>query len=171
MQAKYKAMLCSERRLGYSTLAGATDLTIHLNGTQPVSRKTVQYQCDAKGAAMGLPATAFPVEYINGAGNSLAVVPVHGVSLIFANVSSASAHAMQPGNISGGTQPDRLTSTPIRSQARRSPPAIGSTPSNVKSLSNLHRPAEYSSSTIAAVARRCGTLGHHVCPSDGVPSR
>jgi membrane-bound inhibitor of C-type lysozyme len=65
-------------------------LTIHLSGSQPVSRKTVQYQCDAKAAAIGLPATVFPVEYINGAGNSLAVVPIHGNSLIFANVMSGS---------------------------------------------------------------------------------
>ena len=77
--------------LGFSTaVAGATDLTIHLKGTQSLSRKTVQYQCDAQGAAMGLPATAFPVEYINGAGNSLVVVPVHEASLIFANVNSGS---------------------------------------------------------------------------------
>ena len=32
----------------------------------------------------------FPVEYINGAGNSLAVVPIHGNSMIFANVMSGS---------------------------------------------------------------------------------
>jgi membrane-bound inhibitor of C-type lysozyme len=73
-----------------TALASASDLTIHLTGSQPVSRKTVQYQCDAKAAAIGLPAATFPVEYINGAGNSLAVVPVHGNSLIFANVMSGS---------------------------------------------------------------------------------
>jgi membrane-bound inhibitor of C-type lysozyme len=39
---------------------------------------------------MGLPAGAFAVEYINGAGNSLVVVPVHEASLIFANVVSGS---------------------------------------------------------------------------------
>ncbi len=88
MQAKWNLIMLAA--LGYSTLAGATDLTIHLNGTQPLSRKTVQYQCDAKGAAMGLPAGAFAVEYINGAGNSLVVVPVHEASLIFANVVSGS---------------------------------------------------------------------------------
>jgi membrane-bound inhibitor of C-type lysozyme len=87
MQAKWITLAA----LGCSTaLAGATDLTIHLSGSQPVSRKVVQYQCDAKAAAIGLPATAFPVEYINGGGNSLAVVPVHGNSLIFANVMSGS---------------------------------------------------------------------------------
>lgn len=87
MQAK----LITLAVLGCSTaLAGAKDLTIQLSGSQPISRKIVQYQCDAKAAAIGLPATAFPVEYINGAGNSLAVVPIHGNSLIFANVMSGS---------------------------------------------------------------------------------
>jgi membrane-bound inhibitor of C-type lysozyme len=88
MQAKWTPIMLAT--LGFSTLAGATDLTIHLNGTQPLSRKTAQYQCDAKGAAMVLPAGAFAVEYINGAGNSLVVVPVHDASLIFTNVVSGS---------------------------------------------------------------------------------
>ena len=89
MRAKWKLMMMAA--LGCSTaVAGATDLTIHLKGTQPLTRKTVQYQCDAKATAIGLPATAFPVEYINGAGNSLAVVPIHGSSLIFSNVMSGS---------------------------------------------------------------------------------
>ena len=89
MRTNWKLMTMAA--LGCSTaMAGATDLTIHLKGTQPLTRKTVQYQCDAKGAAMGLPTAAFPVEYINGAGNSLVVVPVHDTSLIFANVNSGS---------------------------------------------------------------------------------
>jgi membrane-bound inhibitor of C-type lysozyme len=71
-------------------LAGASDLTIHLNGSQPISRNTVKYECDAQGVKMGLPVGVFSVEYINGAGNSLAVVPVGGNSLIFANVVSGS---------------------------------------------------------------------------------
>jgi membrane-bound inhibitor of C-type lysozyme len=89
MRAIWKFMMVAGLVCG-AAVAGATDLTIHLKGTQPLTRKTVQYQCDAQGAAMGLPATAFPVEYINGAGNSLVVVPVHEASLIFANVSSGS---------------------------------------------------------------------------------
>jgi membrane-bound inhibitor of C-type lysozyme len=76
--------------LACSAAAWATDLTLHLNSNQPVNRQTVQYQCDAQGAAMGLPAGPFSVEYINGGGNSLAIVPVHGGSLIFANVLSGS---------------------------------------------------------------------------------
>jgi membrane-bound inhibitor of C-type lysozyme len=73
-----------------AAVAGANDLTIHLNGSQAISRKTVKYQCDAQGAKMGLPDGVFSVEYLNGAGNSLAVVPVAGNSLIFANVISGS---------------------------------------------------------------------------------
>jgi membrane-bound inhibitor of C-type lysozyme len=90
MQVTWKQILVGIAALAYSTFATATELTIHLNGSQPISRKTVQYQCDAQGVAMGLPATAFPVEYVNGAGNSLAILPVHGASLIFANVNSGS---------------------------------------------------------------------------------
>ena len=89
MRAIWKSMMVAGLVCS-AAVAGATDLTIHLKGTQPLTRKTVQYQCDAQGAAMGLPATAFPVEYINGAGNSLVVVPVHEASLIFANVNSGS---------------------------------------------------------------------------------
>jgi membrane-bound inhibitor of C-type lysozyme len=88
MRSKWDLLMVA--MLGWSTLAGATDLTIHLSGTQPISRKTVQYQCGGQAAATGLPATAFSVEYINGGGNGLVIVPVHGASLIFTNVTSAS---------------------------------------------------------------------------------
>jgi membrane-bound inhibitor of C-type lysozyme len=74
-----------------SAVAGeAIDLTIHLTGKEPVSRHVVQFQCDSTGVELGLPAGAFPVEYLNGAGNSLAVLPIGGSSLIFASVISAS---------------------------------------------------------------------------------
>ena len=76
--------------LAWSALAQATELTLHLKGTQAISRQTIQYQCDAQGTAMGLPPSVFPVEYINGAGNSLAIVPVHGTTMIFANVNAGS---------------------------------------------------------------------------------
>lgn len=71
-----------------TTFAG--DLTVRLKGTPPVTRKTIRYQCDANGTKLGLPAGPFPVEYINGGGNSLAVLPISGQPLIFANVRSAS---------------------------------------------------------------------------------
>jgi membrane-bound inhibitor of C-type lysozyme len=90
MQSTWKQIMIGISVLAFSTLAPATELTIHLDGSQPISRQTIQYQCDAQGAAMGLPAAAFPVEYVNGGGNSLAILPVHGKSLIFANVSSGS---------------------------------------------------------------------------------
>jgi membrane-bound inhibitor of C-type lysozyme len=76
--------------LSWSVVGSASDLTIHLNGSEPISRKTVRYQCDAQGSKMGLPAEVFSVEYVNGGGNSLAIVPVGGHSLIFANVMSGS---------------------------------------------------------------------------------
>jgi membrane-bound inhibitor of C-type lysozyme len=90
MQAQWKLPIIGIAALGFSTLGWATDLTIHLNGSEPLTRQTVQYHCDAEGVAMGLPAAAFPVEYINGAGNSLAVVEVHGNSMIFANINAGS---------------------------------------------------------------------------------
>jgi membrane-bound inhibitor of C-type lysozyme len=74
----------------WSAVAGASELTIHLNGNGAIQRKTVRYQCDAQGAKMGLPAGAFSVEYLNGAGNSLAVVPVKGNSMVFVTVPSGS---------------------------------------------------------------------------------
>lgn len=70
--------------------ACASDLILHLSGTANFTRTTVQYQCDAKAATIGLPAGAFPVEYVNGAANSLVIVPVSGASLIFALVNSGS---------------------------------------------------------------------------------
>jgi membrane-bound inhibitor of C-type lysozyme len=99
MQSKWNLLIVAV--LGWSTLAGATDLTIHLSGSQSIYRKRVQYQCDAQAAATGLPATAFQVEYINGGGNSLVIVPVHGSSLIFTNVTSASGARYAAGQYIG----------------------------------------------------------------------
>ncbi len=90
MQSLSRAVVTIAGALACSTLAPATELTLHLDGSQPITRQTIQYRCDAQAAAMGLPAGAFGVQYLNGAGNSLAIVPVHGVSMIFANVSSGS---------------------------------------------------------------------------------
>ena len=77
------AVLCSAS-------AAATDLTIHLKGNDPVKRMVARFQCDGQGAAIGLPAGVFTVEYLNGAGNHLAVVPVKGNSMIFVTVPSGS---------------------------------------------------------------------------------
>lgn len=76
--------------VGLLGVASATDLSIHLPDATAVSRKTVMYRCDASGTKIGVPAGPFQVEYINGGGNSLVVVPISRHALIFASVSSAS---------------------------------------------------------------------------------
>jgi membrane-bound inhibitor of C-type lysozyme len=90
MTAQWKQVAIGMAVLFCSVFARATDVTIHLNGSQTISRNTMKYQCDAQGAKMGLPEGVFSVDYLNGAGNSLAIVPVGGNSLIFANVISGS---------------------------------------------------------------------------------
>jgi membrane-bound inhibitor of C-type lysozyme len=90
MRFMWKQIVAGLSVVACSALGQATELTIQLSGSQAMTRQTIQYQCDAQGAKMGLPNGMFPVEYINGAGNSLAIVPVHGVSMIFANVISGS---------------------------------------------------------------------------------
>jgi membrane-bound inhibitor of C-type lysozyme len=71
-------------------IAYASDLTIHLPDDPSISRQTVEYQCDATGSRIGVPSSSFTVEYINAGGNSLAVVPIAGNALIFANVAAGS---------------------------------------------------------------------------------
>ncbi|HZC44082.1 MAG TPA: hypothetical protein VE195_07905, partial [Acidobacteriaceae bacterium] len=46
-------------------MSDATDLTLHLKGSQAISHLTVKYECDAEGAKMGLPGHPFSVEYLN----------------------------------------------------------------------------------------------------------
>ncbi len=74
----------------YATTAVAGDVVIHLDSAAPVSRQVIRYQCDANASKLGLPDGPFPVEYINGGGNSLAVLPISGKAMIFANVLSGS---------------------------------------------------------------------------------
>lgn len=76
--------------LSLANAAWAEDITIHLAQNATVSRMTVRYRCDAEAAKIGLPSGSFPVEYINGGGNSLAVVPINGNRIVFSNVISAS---------------------------------------------------------------------------------
>ncbi len=76
--------------LALASAASAEDITIHLPRNASISRKIVQYRCDAQAAKIGLPAGSFSVEYINGGGNSLAVVPINGNPVIFSNVISGS---------------------------------------------------------------------------------
>ena len=80
---------------GAVSILTGTDLTIHLPDAAPVRRQAVLYQCDAHGSEIGVPDSPFAVEYITGGGNSLAVVPISGNSLIFSGVSSASGARYQ----------------------------------------------------------------------------
>jgi membrane-bound inhibitor of C-type lysozyme len=99
MGAPSKGILFGVAVLTCCVFARATDLTIHLSGSEPISRHMPKYRCDAQGGKMGLPAGVFSVEYINGAGNSLAIVPVSGHSLIFANVVSGSGARYAAGGL------------------------------------------------------------------------
>jgi membrane-bound inhibitor of C-type lysozyme len=74
----------------HAVTALAADVTFHLPGVGPVSRQVVHYQCDARASKLGLPKGQFAVEYVNGGGNSLAVLPIAGRPLIFANVLAGS---------------------------------------------------------------------------------
>jgi membrane-bound inhibitor of C-type lysozyme len=70
-----------------ASIAGAADFTIPLSG--PVSQKKVKFQCDEHAQSLGLPSGPFTVTYMNGDGNSLAVLPINGHPLIFSGVLSA----------------------------------------------------------------------------------
>jgi hypothetical protein len=49
MKRIWKRVLTGAAALSCSALAGAADLTIHLNGSQPITPNTVKVQCDAQG--------------------------------------------------------------------------------------------------------------------------
>lgn len=72
---------------GVSVLA--EDLSVRLPGVE-VTRIHANFECGADGVALGLPAGPFTVEYLNAGENHLAVLPIHGRALVFANVISAS---------------------------------------------------------------------------------
>lgn len=86
---RHSLLLCATIAVWLKPALG-TDLLIHLPGLPPVSREMVSYTCDSQGAKIGLPSGKFDVEYIQGGGNSLVIVPIAGNALIFANVSSSS---------------------------------------------------------------------------------
>ena len=79
--------------------ASASDLTLHLIGSSAFTRNVVRLQCDAKGITLGLPSGTFSVEYVNGGGNGLVVVPVSGSSLIFASATSGSGARYAAGHL------------------------------------------------------------------------
>jgi membrane-bound inhibitor of C-type lysozyme len=76
--------------LFWASTTFATDVNIHLNGDSPISRKQARYECDSEGPKLGLPNGAFAVEYINVGGNSLALLPIDGKTLIFTSGISGS---------------------------------------------------------------------------------
>ncbi len=73
--------------LGCGLASRAADMVIPLPGA--VSQKKVTLQCDEHAKSMGLPSGPFTVTYLNSDNNSLAVLPMNGRPLIFAEVLSA----------------------------------------------------------------------------------
>lgn len=67
----------------------AEDLSVRLPGVE-VTRIHASFECGGDGVALGLPAGPFTVEYLNAGENHLAVLPIHGRALVFANVISGS---------------------------------------------------------------------------------
>lgn len=94
MRANWMRIAMGLAVLSITAAAGASELKIQVNG--PVAMTSMKFACDAQGAKMGLPAGTFTVVYMNETGNTggvenhLAIVPIHGNSLIFSNVMSGS---------------------------------------------------------------------------------
>jgi len=74
---------------GTGASALAEDLSVRLPGVE-VTRIHASFECGADGVALGLPSGPFTVEYLNAGENHLAVLPIHGQALVFANVISGS---------------------------------------------------------------------------------
>ncbi len=64
--------------LAFAASATPADSKIKLEDDSSISRKIVKYRCDVTGAEIGLPTDAFTVQYVNGEGNSLAILPIGG---------------------------------------------------------------------------------------------
>jgi membrane-bound inhibitor of C-type lysozyme len=75
--------------LGTRASVAAEDFAVRLPGVA-VTRIHASFECGTDGVALGLPAGPFTVQYLNAGENHLAVLPVNGQALIFANVISAS---------------------------------------------------------------------------------
>lgn len=82
-------VLIAGAMLWAGAIALAEDLNVRLPGVE-VTRIRASFECGAEGVALGLPSGPFTVEYLNAGDNHLAVLPVHGKRLIFANVIAAS---------------------------------------------------------------------------------
>jgi membrane-bound inhibitor of C-type lysozyme len=75
--------------LGIAAACPAEDLTVPLPGVE-ITRIQATFDCGAEGVALGLPPGPFTVEYLNAGDNHLAVLPLNGKKLVFANVISGS---------------------------------------------------------------------------------
>ena len=73
-----------------TSLAQSTDLILHLKGAGPATHLSGKYKCDATGASLGLPPGVFTVRYVQRGDTRLAIVPVNGEDLVFAQVLSGS---------------------------------------------------------------------------------
>lgn len=69
------------------SMQAQTAITIHVKNR--VRRIDAIYKCDVTGVSLGLPSGRFRVRYLTAGDNSLAVIPVNGRDLIFAQVLSA----------------------------------------------------------------------------------
>lgn len=84
MSAAWRGIVTGVCVLSLTVPGGASELSI--KGAGKFERKTMNYQCDANGAKMGLPAGVFEVEHLNETNNHLAVVPVKGSPKILVTV-------------------------------------------------------------------------------------
>jgi membrane-bound inhibitor of C-type lysozyme len=76
--------------LAVSPKEPSTELRITVLGDGRFIHKSFRFTCDNNGGRLGLPPGTFTVEYVNGSGNSLALIPINGRTLILANVVSGS---------------------------------------------------------------------------------
>jgi membrane-bound inhibitor of C-type lysozyme len=75
--------------LGTFAAVLAENLTVSLPKIK-VTQIRASFTCGTDGVALGLPPGPFTVEYFNAGENHLAVLPMQGKSMLFANVISAS---------------------------------------------------------------------------------
>lgn len=101
-----------------------TSLTLTLDATSDIERRTVVYQCDN--------GDGFRVQYVNAAPNFLAILPVEGETHIFATTISASGARYVSGPYEWWNDGDEATLRDLRSEEGEAPLATclaaGNTP-------------------------------------------
>lgn len=124
---RFTAAFCASCVLLSALPLHAAELRIPLTGAKSVTRHDVRFTCDANGAKLGLPAGPFTVTYLNGAGNSLAVLPLGGWSLVMAGVTSADGARYVGGHYQWwdvGGRGATLTRDPPRGEQARCHPLV-----------------------------------------------